>query len=119
MASPAPAPIRIRKLKTRRQRPFVLRFWWVGLVAIAVPFGVLLVKSRLPQPRRVQDVPGYIASVETLEQEYQKFQGKPLKDNEIRKQFQRAAELASTGEYNGAVLILEPLSKAAAVPVVF
>jgi len=69
--------------------------------------------------KHVQPLPGYLDDVAILDQEYQKFHGKALNDNEARKQFQLAAELASRGEYNGAVLILEPLSKQAALPVVF
>jgi hypothetical protein len=88
------------------------------LAAVAAAAG-LWFHHQLPDGKRAKALPGYISQAATLDQEYNRLHGAILKDNEVRLQFAQAADLAARGEYNGALLLLETVSKKAAVPVVF
>lgn len=107
-----------KRVKVRRQRSLVVRFWWVGLLGAAL-IGVLWLGTHLPRTNHRQPIPGYITDVATLDQEYLRFHGSVLHDADVHTQFTNAAELASDGEYNGALLLLENVTKKAAVPAVF
>jgi hypothetical protein len=73
----------------------------------------------LSQLRPHGEVAGYISSSEVLTQEYLKFEGKPLRDLPAEQAFERAAVLAGKGDFKGAALLLETISKPCAEPVVF
>jgi hypothetical protein len=117
--TPASSQSKIRKRPRGRRRPFLIRFWWLTLLAgLSVVAGGWMLSHR-PAGNQAKAPPGYIIQTSTLDQEYLRFSGKALTDVEVRKQFEKAASLAAQGEYNGAILLLENISKKAAVPVVF
>lgn len=120
MSSPAtpPAPTR-KKVRVRRRRSVFARFWWVGALVVLAIAGGIWFQRQLPAPKQVRVLPGYESQAATLDQEVARFTGAPLKDLDVRSQFERAGELATNGEYNGALLLLETVAKKAAVPVVF
>jgi hypothetical protein len=115
----SPAPIRIRNPK-KRKRSALSQYWWVAPIAAAAAMAVLwwLLPRKLGAPR-VELPTGYIASVTTVEQEYARFYGKLLKDPEVTRRVEQAAERAGARDYGGAVDLLEAASKQAAVPVIF
>jgi hypothetical protein len=112
------SPVSNRSAK-RRRKPLLLRYWWIFLLLVAAAGGVLWLKDSPSSGRRAGPLPGYDTDVSSLDQEYARFQGQPLKDAQVRAQFQQAAGLSSQGDYRGALLLLEEVAKKAAVPVVF
>ena len=107
-----------RRVRTRR-RPFLLRYGWVILAGTVVVAAGLWFRALASSGRQAKALPGYISDTATLDQEYQRFHGKALGDTDVRQQFEKAAKLTGQGEYNGAILLLENISKKAAVPAVF
>ncbi len=90
----------------------------MGLAAGALTCA-LWFATHLPRAKHGQPIPGYIGDTATLDREYLRFHGSMLHDADVHKQFANAAELASDGEYNGALLLLENVVKKAALPAVF
>jgi hypothetical protein len=113
-----PPPAR-RVRKKRRRRSLVERFWWIGLVAAAA--GAIAVLSMVSRTGRSSGAvfAGYIEDPVLLEQQYARFHGKPLKDENLRQQFQQAAQLARVRDLRGAVSLLEGIAGQAGVPLVF
>lgn len=120
MAPASPPSQTQNRIKVRRhRRRLLVRYWWLGLPGgLAIVAGLWL-RGRIPETRQVRVVPGYIRETAALDDEFARVHGLALKDNEVRVQFQQAADLASKGEYNGAILLLETVSKKAAIPLVF
>jgi hypothetical protein len=109
-----------KRIRVRRRRPsLIVRFWWIGLPLLFVALLAVVFSSQIPTTKHPQPLYGYLTQTSSFDEEYRHFNGKPLKDPELRKEFEKAASLASAGEYNGALLLLETLSKKAALPVVF
>lgn len=88
------------------------------VAAIVAGIGTKLFLAK-PAARIEQPLAGYISDSGTVLQEYAKFKGKAPKTGSIATQFQQAAALAQKADYQGALAVLEPLSKEAAVPAVF
>lgn len=118
--TPAPPPqLTRKKVRTHRRRPFLVRFWWVlPVAALAAGAGLWLLRQ-LPEKKHARALTGYVAQVGVLDQEYARYHGAAFKDKDARAQFQQAAALEASGEYNGALLLMETVAKKAAVPVVF
>lgn len=118
--TPAPPSQRTRKkVRTHRRRPLIVRFWWMlPMVAVALGAGWWLLKQ-IPEKNHARALVGYVTQVGLLDQEYARYHGVALKDGDARAQFQQAARLQASGEYNGALLLLETVVKKAEVPVVF
>jgi hypothetical protein len=72
----------------------------------------------VPQFKR-DPLPGYIGDSAKLEEEYLLLNGKPLGDATVAQQFQRATDLMLVGNYTNAAILLDTVSRQAAVPVVF
>jgi hypothetical protein len=109
-----------RHRRRRRKTPWILRFWWlIPLVALA--FSAQWIYSWLagPHASRHLPLPGYIASADSLRQEFLRFQGKPLADSAIQRDFDRASDLMNQGDYPTAVVLLENVARSAQLPVVY
>lgn len=116
--TPAPPSYSRKRVRTRR-RPLLVRFWWiVPLAAVALGAGLWLLRQ-LPDKKHARALPGYMPQIGMLEQEYARYHGAALKDQDVRTQFQQAAALQGKGEYNGALLLIETVARKAAVPIVF
>src|SRR5271157_2882730 len=120
MPSRASSPRQTRKkVRVRRRKPFIVRYGWLGLAATAGIVGAVWFTNPLRIGKHAQPLPGYVTEVAALDREYATFQSTSMQDNDVRAQFQQAADLASRGEYNGGLLLLETVAKKAALPVVF
>jgi hypothetical protein len=75
-------------------------------------------RARLTTPVG-KPVEGYVASTETLKQEFERFYRKPLNDAGVERNFEQASQFVRAGAYRSALALLEQVSKVAAVPVVF
>src|ERR1039458_1251452 len=71
-----------------------------------------------PGPRQ-PGLPGYITSADSLRQEFLRFQGKPVGDPAIERDFDRASDLMNQGEYPSSAVLLEAVAKSAPLPVVY
>ena len=117
--SGAPQPrVRIRKKRRRHGIRRLLGDAWLLALLVASVAAIIGVRylSHLNPPG---EVPGYISSTEVLAQEYQQFEGRPLRDMAAQQQFNQSSILARKGEFRGAALLLEGISKQCAEPVVF
>lgn len=114
MASPVS-----NRSRARRRKPPLLRYGWIFLLAIAAAGGAIWLRNSSSSGARTRPLPGFDTDVSSLDQEFARFQGQPLKDAQVRAQFQQAAGLSSQGDYSGALLLLEEVAKKAALPVVF
>src|SRR5437868_145939 len=120
MSSPGSTTI-IRKRKRRRNRkpsifPLVLAAVAIGGVLWGA--GTLLQIRRVGEPQAAR-LTGYVGSPANLQQEYQRYYGKPLADTGAISRFEQAGRLASDRDYPGALAALESISNNAALPVVF
>jgi hypothetical protein len=75
-------------------------------------------RARIMRPTR-KTIVGYVGDTQKLTQEYVHYYGKRIENAEIERGFDEANERAVTGDFSNAVGLLEQVSKAAAVPVVF
>jgi hypothetical protein len=91
---------------------------WLAALVLAAGAAIWGVRyfSHLKSPGQIA---GYIASPEVLTQEYLQFEGKPLGNLAAEQQFQQASILTGKGDFKGAALLLEGISKKCAEPVVF
>jgi hypothetical protein len=120
-SKPTASPLDKGVRRRRSKPPWILRFWWVLPLAVAVAVSAPWIASRLnprPAPRHLP-LPGFIADADSLRQEFLRFQGKPLGDPVIEQDFDRASDLMNQGEYSSSAVLLETISKAAPLPVVF
>jgi hypothetical protein len=113
-----------RKKKKKHDQSLVRKYWWlVPVLALAVIIAWLATGPEWSRPRisppTGRMMPGYLASAQTMMQEYQHFYGKPLNNAEMERAFQQADERVRASDYSNAVGLLEEVSKVAAVPVVF
>jgi len=112
-----PAATRVRK--KRRRRSALERFWWIAVLVVGAGL-VALFSVLLREPHRAPPLSlSYIGDPVILDQQFARFHGKPLKDENIRQQFQQAAQLVQARDYRGAVSLLEGIASQAGVPVVF
>ena len=115
-APPAPESGRRRR---RRRRPLLVRYWWVAPLLVFL-FLSPAIWGWLKRPHfRPDPLPGYISDTGRLEQEYLQYTGKPLPEGEPVRDFRHANGLMLAGSYPNAALLLEGVSKAIAVPLVF
>ena len=118
--SRAPAEPRGRRTRRHRRRPGLLRYVWViPAVALVVAAPWIWNWLTLPHFLKQEPLPGYITDSSKLEMEYRLFTGKSLEDVTTSQQFEQATDLMLAGNYTDAVLLLEAVSKQAAVPLVF
>jgi len=121
-ASPDPAAgrhiVRVRKKRRRHGRSRRLRDVWIPAAIAVMLLAILAVRyiSHLMPPAPVA---GYVGNAETLQEEYLEFEGKPLTNSPLLRQFQNANDLAGKGDYQGAAALLESVARKCAVPVVF
>ena len=106
-------------MRVHRRRPWLVRYWWLPPTIVAVAAVALLAAHFFSGGRAVHPLAGYIGQVATVEDEYLRYYGKPLLDRDLEKQFAEAGQLAQKGEYNGALLLTEVISRKAAVPSIF
>ncbi|MGD0499033.1 MAG: hypothetical protein ABSC23_11415 [Bryobacteraceae bacterium] len=106
-----------KRIRVKKRRHRYKAFRWL-LAAPVIVLGVAL--WMLTHPRSGPPLlPGYIADPVMLNQEYMRFYSKPLTDEDVKQQFQKAAALTAIGDYRGAVASLEAATKQAAVPLIF
>jgi hypothetical protein len=98
----------------------ILRFWWlIALAAIAL-FAQLVFSWWTNRTATLHlPLPGYITDTDSLRREFLRFQGKPLADPAIERDFNRASDLMKQGEYPSATVLLEVVAQSAQLPVVY
>ena len=111
--APKPSP-----LKKKMTRPAPVRLWWVGAFVVLVASVAAWRWVHPPAARPVQ-LAGYIDSIDTLKQEYQRFYRKPIDSPDVEQQFNEATSLVRKGNWSGALARLETLSTKAALPLLF
>ena len=111
------------ELPPESESSWIARYWWVGVILVAAVVGAWLTgPSRASGPGRqapAKTLPGYIASVATVAEEYTRFQGRVFQMPDVERQLQQANERVAAKDYSSAVLLLEEASKRAPVPVIF
>jgi hypothetical protein len=109
-----------RRRRHRGKPPWILRLWWlIPLVAIAL-FAQWISSWWTNQPAsRHLPLPGYVTDADSLRQEFLRFQGKPLGDPAIERDFDRASDLMNQGEYPASAVLLETVVQSAQLPVVY
>lgn len=98
------------------------RYWWVGLILAAALAGAWLTSSPWASRHGAAApslLPGYIANVAVVAEEYARFQGKAFHLPDAERQLQQANERVAAKDYGSAVSLLEEASKQVAVPVIF
>jgi len=118
---PRPLPV---KRKRTSGRNIIRRYWWLPPAVAGVVLIVWMATGPRwwgPRvlPRTAEPIKGYIASVETLQEEYLRFHGKRLKNPQLEKRFETASQRMAQQDFESAALILEGVSQDAALPVVF
>jgi hypothetical protein len=134
----------VRRKRTKRSQSLVGKYWWVVPVLGSVGMiGWIASGPRWSRPTidtpDNKPLPGYVASMRTLTQEYVHFYGQPLRhagndagndaandagtpvgnNAGIEREFEQASQLVGARDYAGAVGLLTQVAKVAAVPVVF
>src|SRR5262245_59798613 len=113
------------KKKKTSARSRVRKYWWLAPVLVGVSLlGWLATGPRIWGPRVLpraggKPIKGYVYDVQTLKQEYQRFNGKELRNAQLEHRFQTASDRVGAQDYQSAAVILEGVSQEAAVPVVF
>ncbi len=88
----------------------------VVLVAVAVIFKTL----RPPPPVSGDTINTMtVINVAIILEEYEKYQGKPLLDNELKEQIDRAVAAATEGKHRESIQLLEKIAARAPVPAIF
>ncbi len=114
----------IAKKKKKKTLPMVRRYWWVGPVLAGVCIigwiatGPRWTRARIDTPGG-PPIAGYLTSQQDMRQEYAHYYGKPLNNPEVERGFELANQRVTAKDYTNAVGLLEQVSKAAAVPMVF
>jgi len=112
-----PASGRVRK--KRRRRSLAERYWWLAIPAVAISGLIVFLLAANEPHRSSTPLAGYVEDPVLLEEQYARFNGKQLKDENVRQQFQLAAQLARQHDYRGAVSLLEGIAGQAGVPLLF
>ena len=113
------------KKKKKKQRLFLVRrYWW--LVPVLGCIGMILWIATGPEWSRPRitaptgkPMEGFVANTRQMTQEYAHFYGKQLNNTETEQGFERAIQRVRAKDYSDAAVMLEQVSKVAAVPVVF
>jgi hypothetical protein len=113
-----------KEKRKKSARSVVRKYWLLGpVLAGAGILGWLITGPRWFGPRALSaagaPIKGYIGGIETVQKEYQRFHGKPLKNPAVERLFKLASERIAAKDYEAAALLLETVSQDAAVPVVF
>jgi hypothetical protein len=112
--------------KKRKMRSAIRRYWWLAPVLCGI--GALFWLATGPRwfgPRVLTasgapPIKGYIYTIDTVQQEYLHFHGRRMKNpEEVERLFKMANQQVGQQDYNSAVLLLESITKEAAVPVIF
>jgi len=106
----------------RRRRPPYLRNTLIALLVLTVIIFAGITAGRLlhrPAHSLKGSLEGYVSNPSALTTEYARFKGKSPQDAGMAADFASAAALAQKGDFDGALSLLDTLSKHAAVPVVF
>jgi tetratricopeptide (TPR) repeat protein len=119
-----PVSTRPKKKKPNSTRTLVRKYWL--LAPVLAGLGLLAWLATGPRwwgPRVLSHssapIKGYIGTLQTVQQEYLRFHGKPLKNPAVERLFQLANQRIGLQDYESAALLLETVSQDAAVPVVF
>jgi hypothetical protein len=108
-----------RRVRRHRRRPLVLRYGWVPAVVALLVLAPWIWNWITTPHFKHSPLAGYITDTATVEKEYLLFTGKPLQDAAVTQQFAQAGDFMLLGNYSNAVILLENVSKKAAVPAVF
>jgi hypothetical protein len=114
MPNPTAKPSR----RKRKRSSLLRRFWWVGLIALAIAVASASYYFR-PRFQSAQPVEGYVMDPSVLAGEYARWQGKPLESPDVQSKFQQASVRMLHRDYAGAAALLEAVAKVAADPVVY
>src|ERR1022692_2759771 len=110
----------VRRRHRREKPPWILRIWWLfPLVAVALSAQWISTWWTSRPAARHLSLPGYITDADSLRQEFRRFQGKPLGDPAIERDFDRASDLMIQGEYPSSAVLLETVAQSAQLPVVY
>jgi hypothetical protein len=119
----SPTSGRIVRRKRQRRRSVIPKIVWAVLAcggAALVIGGILFALNRLDRLSRHDPLPGYVADVGVLVDEYRRFNGDTLDAaNEVSQFFVRADEQMLRGDLVAALASMRRVSRDAAVPVVF
>jgi tetratricopeptide (TPR) repeat protein len=113
-----------RKRKKKKQSP-VWKYWWLapmfaGLaIVIWVATGPRWSRAGISSSSEQKPLSGYLGSFSSLEREYAHYQGKPLDNPEVKRDFELAAKRIAAQDYTGAIPFLEKVAETAAVPQIF
>lgn len=109
-------PQRQKRRRKQPATPALLRFWWIGLILVALLVGSA---SFLLRPRTTaRRLPGYVPSGAELLAEYSRQYGSTA-GPDVSRQWEQSNALVASRDYAGAAVVLEDLSKVARVPAVF
>jgi TIR domain len=110
-----PDPAKKRESRTQRM-VMITTAAVVGVIVLAAIFLALR-----PPPSISGDTVNTmtVTNVAIILQEYEKYQGKPLLDNQLKEQIDRAVATAREGKHRESVQLLEKISEKVPVPAVF
>jgi hypothetical protein len=117
--SPPPGPVRIRKRRRRKKKSLLSRYWWVGLLLLAIGSFPAAYWWMRPRVASGEPLEGYIGEAIAFREELAQYYGSVPVTQKLERQFAEAADLADRQQFTGAITLLESIEKAAAVPVVF
>jgi hypothetical protein len=112
-----------RKKKKKKRSP-IKRYWWVAPVLAGAGFiayvasGPEWSRPHLAAPKE-HLIEGYVYETTQFNDEYLRFYGKPLNNQDVEHNFELAAKKVRARDFENAVGFLEQVSKTAAIPVVF
>src|SRR4051812_37666526 len=108
----------MRESRVRVKRPpsKLRRRWWLvpaGIVIALIAWTVTGPEWSRPRTGKTSDtgpLPGYVTAFSAVQQEYQRFYGKPLHDDSVRAKFQAAGGYMAGRNYGAAVQTLDDLT---------
>jgi tetratricopeptide (TPR) repeat protein len=89
------------------------------MMLAAVAAGALFWLNRPVREPKTLNLPGFVDSSSTMEQENRKFHGRLPGDESVRRQFDEANRLAGNGNLQEAAAVLERLADQAGIPLIF
>ncbi len=120
MSAPGPPTIIRKKRKRRSRRPPIFPFVAIAVVAAGMIWGGIKIWRLLTGlGHEPPGLTGFIGDTSKFRQEYLRYYGKQLADNEVATRFENAVKMAGKRNYAGAASELETVTKQAALPLVF